>query len=79
MAERLAAAGAREQTPIATMPWGERMLYARDPFDAPISFVDAATLFTGTRRAVLSSNAERAAADRHASDSSSACITSPPP
>ena len=48
VAERLAAAGAREQTPIATMPWGERMLYALDPFDTPISFVDAATLFTGT-------------------------------
>ena len=44
---RLAAAGARDLTAIERMPWGERMLYARDPFGNPISFVDATTTFTG--------------------------------
>jgi hypothetical protein len=29
------------------MPWGERMFWARDPFDNPISFVDEKTVFTG--------------------------------
>jgi uncharacterized glyoxalase superfamily protein PhnB len=47
IADRLSAAGAGELTAIATMPWGERMLYATDPFGSPISFVDARTLFTG--------------------------------
>jgi predicted enzyme related to lactoylglutathione lyase len=47
VAARLHAAGARDLTPIARMPWGERMLYALDPFGTPISFVDEATLFTG--------------------------------
>lgn len=28
-------------------PWGERSFYARDPFDNPICFVDAHTIFTG--------------------------------
>jgi len=32
---------------IATMPWGERLFYATDPWDNPICFVDSATLFTG--------------------------------
>jgi len=32
---------------IQRMPWGERMFWARDPFDNPISFVDETTLFTG--------------------------------
>jgi predicted enzyme related to lactoylglutathione lyase len=32
---------------IETMPWGERMFYARDPFGSRISFVDEGTLFTG--------------------------------
>jgi catechol 2,3-dioxygenase-like lactoylglutathione lyase family enzyme len=27
--------------------WGERAFFARDPFDNPICFVDAATLFEG--------------------------------
>ena len=35
---------------IATMPWGERLFYARDPFDNPICFVDEKTVFTGTSR-----------------------------
>jgi len=32
---------------IETMPWGERSLYARDPFQNPICFVDDTTLFMG--------------------------------
>jgi uncharacterized glyoxalase superfamily protein PhnB len=35
---------------IKTMPWGERMFYAKDPFGNPISFVDEQTLFTGHSR-----------------------------
>ena len=33
---------------IDTMPWGERLFYARDPFSNPIAFVDRETLFTGS-------------------------------
>ncbi len=36
---------------IQTMPWGERMFWALDPFENPISFVDADTIFTGSRKA----------------------------
>jgi uncharacterized glyoxalase superfamily protein PhnB len=32
---------------IQTMPWGERMFWAIDPFGNPISFVDQTTVFTG--------------------------------
>ncbi len=32
---------------IDTMPWGERLFYARDPFGNPICFVDEKTKFTG--------------------------------
>ena len=32
---------------IETRPWGERSFYARDPFENPICFVDAKTVFTG--------------------------------
>ncbi len=32
---------------IETMPWGERLFYAKDPFGNPICFVDETTLFTG--------------------------------
>ena len=32
---------------IETMPWGERLFYARDPFGSRICFVDDRTLFTG--------------------------------
>ncbi|MGH7786668.1 MAG: VOC family protein [Candidatus Binatia bacterium] len=32
---------------IQTMPWGERMFWASDPFGNPISFVDERTVFTG--------------------------------
>jgi predicted enzyme related to lactoylglutathione lyase len=40
-------AGGQLDDPIATMPWGERMFHARDPFGSRISFVDSRTLFTG--------------------------------
>jgi predicted enzyme related to lactoylglutathione lyase len=36
---------------IQHMPWGERMFWAVDPFDNPISFVDEKTVFTGRPRA----------------------------
>jgi predicted enzyme related to lactoylglutathione lyase len=35
---------------IQRMPWGERMFWAVDPFDNPISFVDEQTVFTGSGR-----------------------------
>ncbi|MDX1379910.1 MAG: VOC family protein [Xanthomonadales bacterium] len=39
--------GARDVTPVAAMPWGETLFYARDPFGNPISFVKQGTEFTG--------------------------------
>jgi uncharacterized glyoxalase superfamily protein PhnB len=45
---RAKAAGCRElDEKIETMPWGERLFYAKDPFGNPICFVDEKTLFTG--------------------------------
>jgi predicted enzyme related to lactoylglutathione lyase len=42
-------AGCREiDEKIETMPWGERLFYAKDPFGNPICFVDENTLFTGS-------------------------------
>lgn len=32
---------------IETMPWGERLFYANDPFGNPICFVDDSTVFSG--------------------------------
>jgi len=32
---------------ICTMPWGERLFYAWDPFGNPVCFVDRTTVFTG--------------------------------
>lgn len=32
---------------IETMPWGERLFYANDPFGNPICFVDQQTVFRG--------------------------------
>lgn len=32
---------------IGTMPWGEKLFYATDPFGNPICFVDEKTVFTG--------------------------------
>jgi predicted enzyme related to lactoylglutathione lyase len=40
--------GGEIQAEIATMPWGERMFYCKDPFGNPISFVDQETLFHGS-------------------------------
>lgn len=47
---RVKAAGGTVEGPIARMPWGERMFWARDPFGTPISFVDEKTVFTGWSR-----------------------------
>ena len=45
----IAEAGGEITANIETMPWGERIFYAKDPFGNPISFVDQSTLFTGSR------------------------------
>ena len=47
VASRVPPAGGTITGGIQSMPWGERMFYARDPFGSPISFVDQLTLFTG--------------------------------
>jgi predicted enzyme related to lactoylglutathione lyase len=47
---RVQKAGGSIDAGIKTMPWGERVFYARDPFGSRISFVDARTLFTGQER-----------------------------
>lgn len=44
---RVRAAGGIIDEPIGTMPWGERLFYARDPFGSRLCFVDERTLFTG--------------------------------
>ena len=44
---RVQSAGGVIVADIKTMPWGERMFYARDPFGSQISFVDEKTIFTG--------------------------------
>lgn len=44
---RLELAGAGDITSIEIMPWGERLVYARDPFGRPIAAIDDQTLFTG--------------------------------
>ena len=40
-------AGAKSVTPIESMPWGETLFYALDPFENPIAFVEAGTEFSG--------------------------------
>jgi uncharacterized glyoxalase superfamily protein PhnB len=45
--QRCLDARAGDVTEIASMPWGETMFYALDPFGNPISFVRAGTEFTG--------------------------------
>ena len=47
--QRIRHAGGTLDGGIQSMPWGERMFYAKDPFGNPISFVDQDTLFLGTR------------------------------
>ncbi|MDH3628728.1 MAG: VOC family protein [Acidobacteriota bacterium] len=44
---RIETAGGRVLSGVETMPWGERMFYAEDPFGSRISFVEEGTLFTG--------------------------------
>ena len=34
---------------IVTRPWGERSFYVEDPWGTPLCFVDARTVFTGSR------------------------------
>jgi len=48
MQARVNNAGGKITARIETMPWGERMFYARDPFGNPISFVDERTVFRGS-------------------------------
>lgn len=45
--DRCLGAGAEKVTEIDSMPWGETMFYALDPFGNPISFVKAGTEFLG--------------------------------
>ena len=45
---RVAGAGGSVVSGIKSMPWGERMFYAKDPFGNPISFVAEDTLSFGT-------------------------------
>jgi len=44
---RVQAAGGTITESIQSMPWGERMFYACDPFGSLLSFVDERTIFTG--------------------------------
>lgn len=37
---------------VGSMPWGERLVYLRDPFGNPVSLVDGETLFLGSSSAV---------------------------
>lgn len=37
---------------IRVRPWGERSFYAEDPSGNPLCFVDAKTVFTGSRRQI---------------------------
>ncbi len=46
--DRVVKAGGTIEAAIESMPWGERLFYARDPFGNPLSFVDDTTLFLGT-------------------------------
>jgi predicted enzyme related to lactoylglutathione lyase len=45
--ELVRAAGGTVDSEVELMPWGERVGYARDPFDGRIAFVDERTLFRG--------------------------------
>jgi predicted enzyme related to lactoylglutathione lyase len=40
-------AGGTLLSEIETMPWGETLFYAKDPFDSRICFARSDTLFTG--------------------------------
>lgn len=45
--QRVKASGVEADDSIATMPWGERSFYAKDPSGNPVCFVDESTVFTG--------------------------------
>jgi predicted enzyme related to lactoylglutathione lyase len=45
--ERAVGAGARQVSPIAERPWGERSFYCLDPDGNRLCFVDESTLFLG--------------------------------
>jgi predicted enzyme related to lactoylglutathione lyase len=45
---KVVAAGGEIEAGIESMPWGERMFYAKDPFGNPISFVAQETVFRGS-------------------------------
>ena len=47
VSERIRSTGGRVEQEPALMPWGERVLYALDPFGTRLCFVDSATLFLG--------------------------------
>lgn len=47
MPQKVRAAGGEIEAEIASMPWGERIFYALDPFANRIAFVDRATVFRG--------------------------------
>jgi predicted enzyme related to lactoylglutathione lyase len=44
---RVSNAGGSISSPIESMPWGERLFYAKDPFGNPIAFVDRKTVYRG--------------------------------
>ncbi|MEO1245062.1 MAG: VOC family protein [Pseudomonadota bacterium] len=44
---RVIDSGGHIESDIASMPWGERLFYAQDPFGNPICFVDRETVFVG--------------------------------
>ena len=45
---RIEEAGGQNLTEIESMPWGEKIFYALDPVGSRLSFVDEATIFTGS-------------------------------
>jgi predicted enzyme related to lactoylglutathione lyase len=52
-------AGGQIEAEIESMPWGERMFYAKDPFENPISFVDRETVFRGSHTRGRTKGADR--------------------
>lgn len=48
---RIIEAGGHALTGIESMPWGETLFYATDPFGCRLSFVRADTVFTGSAQA----------------------------
>jgi predicted enzyme related to lactoylglutathione lyase len=46
--KRIAEAGGKLLTEVESMPWGETLFYASDPFGSRICFARSDTLFTGS-------------------------------